>query len=108
MSCFLINLYQIKISKVITRVIICYYNMLFGVAFWMVGRSVKPYRRLVSGLNVGYSVCLGFAMIYATNTIRGKTRCVLMSSICRNWFSFSNVTRPAGNQWLDGRGVPDH
>ena len=73
--------------------------MLFGVAFWMVGRSVKRYRRLVSGLNVGYSVCLGFAMIYATNTIRiTRNAGVLMSSICRNWFSFSNVTRPAGNQ----------
>ena len=66
-----------------------------------------PYRLPVTGPNVGYSACLGFIVIYATNTVRGETDCVLMSSIYRNWFSFSIAARPAVNPWLDGREIPD-
>ena len=38
-----------------------------------------PYRLSVTGLNVGYSACLGFTVIYATNTVKGETDCVIMS-----------------------------
>jgi len=41
------------------------------------------------------------------NAAMGKTGYVLMISICRNWFSFSNAARPVGNPWLDGREIPD-
>jgi len=31
-----------------------------------------------------------------------------MSSICRNWFSFSNAARSMNVPWPDGREIPDH
>ena len=35
-----------------------------------------PYRLSVTGLNVGYSACLGFTVIYAANIVGGETDCV--------------------------------